>query len=63
VPHEHAGMVGRIVVGRPAGPGTLPFDYFEGQAGTSGWQPVPVAARRAFPDVAAIVRQRVVRGR
>jgi plastocyanin len=63
LPHEHAGMVGRIVVGRPAGPGTLPFDYFTGRAGTSAWLPVPPAARRAFPDVAAIVRDRVVRRR
>jgi len=63
LPHEHAGMVGRIVVGRPAGPGALPFDYFQGRPGTSGWAPVPEAAQRAFPDVAAIMRQRVVRRR
>jgi plastocyanin len=25
-PHEIAGMVGRIIVDRPSGPGTLPFD-------------------------------------
>ena len=29
-PHAVAGMVGRIIVGRPGGPGTLPFDYFAG---------------------------------
>jgi plastocyanin len=63
LPHEHAGMVGRIVVGRPAGPGSLAFDYFMGRPGTAGWQPVPEAARRVFPDVAAIVRDRVVRRR
>ena len=28
-PHEMAGMVGRIIVGQPSGPGTLPFDYFQ----------------------------------
>ena len=28
VPHELAGMVGRIVVGRPIGPGARPFDHF-----------------------------------
>jgi plastocyanin len=61
MPHEHAGMVGRIVVGRPAGPGTLPFDYFVGRPGTSGWQPVPEAARKAFPAVSAIMRNRIVR--
>ena len=60
-PHEIAGMVGRIVVGRPEGPGTLPFDYFKGRPGTAQWQPVPPAARMAFPSVSAIVRQRIVR--
>jgi len=28
LPHEIAGMVGRIIVGKAAGPATLPFDYF-----------------------------------
>jgi plastocyanin len=31
LPHEDAGMVGRIIVGKPGGPGTLPFDYFKGK--------------------------------
>jgi plastocyanin len=61
LPHEHAGMVGRIVVGRPGGPGALPFDHFAGRPEAADWLPVPPAARRAFPDVAAIVRDRVVR--
>jgi plastocyanin len=61
LPHEAGGMVGRIVVGRPAGPGTRPADYFAGQPGTADWLPVPDAARRSFPAVEAIVRQRVVR--
>jgi hypothetical protein len=30
-PHEMAGMVGRIIVGNPGGPGLLPFDYFMAQ--------------------------------
>ncbi|MGH7299778.1 MAG: plastocyanin/azurin family copper-binding protein [Candidatus Rokuibacteriota bacterium] len=60
-PHEIAGMVGRIVVGRPEGPGTLPFDYFRGRPGTGQWKPVPKAAQAAFPSVSTIVRQRVVR--
>ncbi|HWP35367.1 MAG TPA: plastocyanin/azurin family copper-binding protein [Thermodesulfobacteriota bacterium] len=60
-PHEAAGMVGRIVVGRPGGPGTLPFDYFRGRPGTERWKPVPPAAQRAFPSVEVIVKQRVVR--
>ena len=60
-PHEVAGMVGRIVVGRPTGPGALPFDYFKGRPGTAEWQPVPPAAREAFPAASTIMRQRVVR--
>ena len=28
LPHENAGMVGRIIVGSPSGPGSKPFDYF-----------------------------------
>lgn len=35
-PHEETGMVGRIVVGRPAGPGMQPFDYAPGPPGRSG---------------------------
>lgn len=60
-PHEAAGMVGRIVVGQPAGPGALPFDYFRGRPGTEAWVPVPPAAQKAFPSVSAIMRSRVVR--
>jgi hypothetical protein len=48
-------MVGRIVVGRPAGPGTQPFDYFVGRHGTGGWGRVPPAAQAVFPSVEAIV--------
>ena len=55
LPHEAGGMVGRIVVGRPGGPGARPFDYFVGQPGTADWRPVPAAARTAFPSVEAIV--------
>ena len=61
VPHEAAGMVGRIIVGQPSGPGALPFDYFENRSGTAGWQHVPQAAQRAFPRVEDIMRTRVVR--
>jgi plastocyanin len=59
-PHEAAGMVGRIVVGRPIGPGALPFDYFRGRPGTERWKPVPEAARTAFPSVLSIMRDRIV---
>lgn len=61
MPHEVADMVGRIVVGRPEGPGALPFDYVTGRPGTAEWRPVPSAAQKAFPSVSAIMRQRVVR--
>jgi plastocyanin len=61
LPHEQAGMVGRIVVGRPSGPGALPFDYFKERPGTSTWKPVPEAARQAFPAVQRIMESRVVR--
>ncbi len=60
-PHEIAGMVGRIVVGKPGGPGALPYEYFKGKPGTAGWKPVPIAAEHAFPSVRAIMRQRVVK--
>jgi plastocyanin len=60
-PHEAAGMVGRIIVGQPGGPGTLPFDYFEGDSATRDWRPVPEAAQAAFPPIEAITNQRLVR--
>lgn len=63
IPHEAAGMVGRIVVGVPPGPGTPPFDDFAGRPGTESWRPVPEAARRTFPAVDEIVRRGVVRRR
>lgn len=49
-PHEIAGMVGRLVVGRAVGPGTRPL-----QAA------IPEAARRAFPAPERIVAERIVR--
>jgi plastocyanin len=61
MPHEAAGMVGRIVVGRPGGPGMLPFDYFVGRPGTEAWKPVPSAAQKAFPSIARIMQRHIVR--
>jgi plastocyanin len=59
-PHEQAGMVGRLIVGRPEGPGALPFDWFEGRTEGRVWLEVPEAARRVFPAVAEIMwRKRV----
>jgi plastocyanin len=65
LPHEFAGMVGRIVVGpittgRPGGPGALPFDYFKSLPEGKGWMEVPPAAQAAFPSVEAILRDRIV---
>ena len=57
-PHEAAGMVGRIVVGRPLeGPGTRPFNY----APEKGWKPVPSGAQKEFPSVSLILEKRIVR--
>lgn len=58
MPHEAVGMVGRIVVGKPVGPGgpgALQFDYWVGKPGTDGWRHVPEAARQTFPSVARIL--------
>ena len=55
-PHEIAGMVGRIIVGRPGGPGLEPFDYFTRLEPPPDWQPVPEAAQAAFPSVEEILR-------
>jgi plastocyanin len=60
-PHEMAGMVGRIIVGEPTGPGALPFDDFDGDPAAQDWRPVPAAAQAAFPPVAAIMHERLVR--
>jgi plastocyanin len=59
LPHEMAGMVGRIVVGKPAGPGTLPFDYFVAEG--RPWVPVPPEAQSAFPGIEEILRKAIVR--
>jgi len=60
VPHEIAGMVGRIIVGKPAGPGTLPFDYYRDEPGKRAWRPVPKLAQEAFPQIADIIAKGVV---
>ncbi len=60
-PHEAVGMVGRIVVGKAAGPGAEPFDYWAGKPGTADWLHVPEAARRVFPSVARILAEHRVR--
>jgi len=53
VPHEHAGMVGRIVVGKsPA---------VEAAAETAGLTPLPEAALNGFPQVEEIIDNGIVR--
>ena len=55
VPHEQAGMVGRIVVGRPAAmTGTAPTEG-------AGLTPLPEAALNGFPSVDDILARGVVR--
>jgi plastocyanin len=60
-PHEMAGMVGRLVVGKASGPGTLPFDYFKAEG--KSWEPVPAAAQKAFPSVDEILQRKIVHSR
>ena len=55
--HEQAGMVGRLIVGKAIGPGTLPFDYFKALG--KHWLPVPAAAQKAFPSIAEILQRKV----
>jgi plastocyanin len=55
-PHEMAGMVGRIIVGHPAGPGSEPLDYFLHLPDPQHWLPVPPAAQAAFPAIEAIMQ-------
>ena len=48
-------MVGRLIVGKPAGPGALPFDYFTNDPQKRGWCSVPKPAQAAFPKVDEIL--------
>lgn len=56
VPHEHAGMVGRIIVGEPD---RSSIDSLPAQA--AGGEPIPEIALRAFPSVDEIMRRGIVR--
>jgi plastocyanin len=55
VPHEHAGMVGRLIVGEPGAPRAGEV------AQAPGGEPIPDDALRAFPSVDEIMRRGVVR--
>jgi plastocyanin len=56
IPHEHAGMVGRIIVGQPGRP---PAASVSAQA--AGGEPIPDIALQAFPPVGEIMRRGIVR--
>jgi plastocyanin len=56
VPHEHAGMVGRIIVGQP-GPSSASRLSAQAADGKS----IPEIALRAFPSVDEIMRRGIVR--
>jgi plastocyanin len=55
-PHEHAGMVGRIIVGQPGKP---PVASLSMQA--AGGEPIPEIALRAFPTIDEIMRLGIVK--
>jgi plastocyanin len=59
-PHEMAGMVARIIVGRPTGPGSRPFDYFKDDPAKADWKSVPPAASAAFPSLEEIMQKQLV---
>src|SRR5258708_8257116 len=58
LPHEIAGMVARIIVATPAGPGTLPFDYFKDDPDNRSSRSVPKLATDAFPPIADTMAKR-----
>ena len=60
IPHERAGMVGRIVVGEATGPGAEPLDYFKGMPQAANWLAVPIPAQKTFPSVKSILSEKVV---
>jgi plastocyanin len=60
-PHEFGGMVGRIIVSDPTGPGALPFDYYQSLTPAPDWDEVPEAARANFPSIRDIMENGVVR--
>ena len=41
-------MVGRLIVGKPAGPDPLPFDYFVADPQQRGWRLCPSRRRLLF---------------
>src|SRR5947208_16776005 len=60
MPHEEVGMVGRIVVGQPIGPGAEPFDCLVVSTGIDGWRHVSAAGRSTFLNLPQILQERLV---
>jgi len=60
IPHEGAGMVGRLVVGEISGPGAEAFGHFQEAHPGSSWRVIPAVARENFPDPHRILRDGVV---
>ncbi len=60
-PHEHGGMVGRIIVAGSDDPRALPYDYFKGLDPAPDWQDVPELAQDTFPSVERIMQGGPVR--
>ncbi|MDR3438818.1 plastocyanin/azurin family copper-binding protein [Telmatospirillum sp.] len=58
LPHEAAGMVGRIVVGLPTGRELMDFD--RDTAAHPEWRVLPKAALQAFPSVEDILAKKTV---
>ena len=59
MPHEMAGMVGRLIVGRPDAAAIVAA--YDQAADASTWEALPDPARASFPSVEAILRDGVVR--
>jgi plastocyanin len=54
IPHEHAGMVGRIIVGQPV-------ERHTGTVAAKAGEPLPEAALQAFPSIGEIMDRGMVR--
>jgi len=53
-------MVGRLIVGESAGPGSRAFGWFEDDPAKSQWKAVPEAARDTLPAIDEIMTNGVV---
>ena len=61
IPHEMAGMVGRIIVGQAIEPGAVPLIPSPEETKARDEQPLPDEAQKAFPAVEEILRTGIVR--